>query len=126
MVKVTGTVCVMPPPVAVTVTVKVPVVADRLALTVIVDVPEPGAAIDVLLNVIVVPLPSPDADNAIAESKVPDTAVVIVTVPDCLRVTDNEVGEAVSVNPAVTGAVTVSETVAVFVMPPPVPVTVIV
>ena len=97
-----------------------------LALTVIVEVPEPGAAIDVLLNEIVVPLPSPDADNAIAESKLPDTAVVIFTVPDSLRVTDNEVGEAVSVNPAVTGDVTVNETVVVFVSPPPVPVTVIV
>jgi len=69
MVRVIGTVWVMPPPVAFTVTVNVPVVADLLALRVIVEVPEPGAAIDVLLNDTVTPLPSPDAESAIAESK---------------------------------------------------------
>jgi hypothetical protein len=126
MVRVIGTVWVMPPPVAFTVTVNVPVVADLLALRVIVEVPEPGAAIDVLLNDTVTPLPSPDAESAIAESKLPDTAVVSATDPDVLWVTDNEVGEAVSVKPAATLEVTVSETVAVCVMPPPVPVTVIV
>ena len=116
----------MPPPVAVTVTVKVPSVAERLALRVKVADPEPGAAIDDLLRVAVTPLPSPDTDNATAELKVPETAVVSVTVPEALRAMVNEVGDAVNVNPPVTGAVTVSETVVVWVIPPPVPVTVMV
>lgn len=116
----------MPPPVAVTVTVNVPRVAVLLAFRVNVEVPDPGAAIDVLLNDAVTPLPSPDADNAIAELNDPEIAVVIVTVPEPLRAIVSEVGEAPTVKPAVTGAVTVSVTVAVCVIPPPVPVTVIV
>jgi hypothetical protein len=116
----------MPPPVAFTVTVNVPRVADLFALNVNVALPEPGAAMDVLLNVNVTPLPWPEAESAMAESKLPDTAVVSVTELEPLRAIVSEVGEAVNVKPPVTGAVTDSDTVAVCVIPPPVPVTVIV
>jgi hypothetical protein len=47
----------MPPPTAVTVIVRVPVVAEEATLTVILDVPPPGAEIEVGLNDTVTPLP---------------------------------------------------------------------
>ena len=43
--------------------------------------PEPGTAIDEELNAAVTPVGRPDAVNAIAELKPPETAVVIVLVP---------------------------------------------
>ena len=46
---------VLPPPVPVMVMVWVPVLARELAVTVIVDVPEPGAAMDVGLKLTVTP-----------------------------------------------------------------------
>lgn len=92
-------------------------------MTVILEVPPPGAAIEPGLKDTVTPLPCPDADKAIAELKLPEMAVVMVEVPDRPRLTDNEVGDAERVKLA--GPVTVSETVAVLVTPPPVPVTVI-
>ena len=106
--------------------VRVPVVARLVVLIVIVEVPEPGAAIDVGLNVIVSPLPCPDADKLIAELKLPEAVVVIFDVPELPRVIDSDVGEAESVNAAGFEEVTVSEIVAVWVTSPPVPVTVIV
>jgi hypothetical protein len=90
-----------------------PVDALLLALTVIVEVPPPGTAMELGLKVTVSPLPSPDADKLIAESKLPETVVVIVEVPELLRTTDNEVGEAETVKPAGDEEVTVSETVVV-------------
>ena len=122
----TVVVCVMPPPVAVMVIVRVPVVALLVVLIVIVEVPDPGAAIDVGLNVIVSPLPCPDADKLIAELKLPDATVVMVDFPELPRTIDSDVGEAETVNAAGFEEVTVSEIVAVWVTPPPVPVTVIV
>jgi hypothetical protein len=103
----------MPPPVAVMAIVWFPVDALLLALIVMVDVPPPGPAIELGLKVTVSPLPSPDADKLIAESKLPETVVVIVEVPELLRVTDNDVGEAETVKPAGDEEVTVSETVVV-------------
>ncbi len=87
-----------------------------------VDVPEPGAAIDVGLNATVTPEGSPLADNATAELKPPETVVVTVEEPLLPCTTETDVGEAASVKAGVGTAVTVSETVAVCVMPPPVPV----
>src|SRR5580658_4064890 len=58
------------------------------------DVPEPGAAIDVGLKVTVTPVGWPVADKAIAESKLPETAVVIVDVPLLPCTTETEAGEA--------------------------------
>lgn len=104
----------MPPPVAVIVMVLFPVLALDPTLTVIVDVPLPGAATEVGLKVTVFELPSPVADKAIAELKPPETAVVTVYVPELPRATDEEVGNAESVKlGAGADEVTVSETVAV-------------
>jgi hypothetical protein len=89
-----------------------------------VEDPEPGAAIGAGLNAAVVAVGSPDALRAIAELKPPETVVVIVTVLVLLAPwTETEVGEAAMVN---AGTVTVRDTVAVCVVPPPLPATVIV
>jgi hypothetical protein len=61
--------------------------------TVMVDVPEPGAAIDVGLKLAVTPFGWPVADKARAELKPPDTAVVIVEEPLLLLTTETEVGK---------------------------------
>ena len=68
---------------------------------VIVDVPEPGAAMDVGLKVTVTPVGWPLADKATAESKPPETAVVIVELPLLPCTTETEAGEAVIVNAGV-------------------------
>jgi hypothetical protein len=86
-----------------------------------VEDPEPGAPIGVVLNAAVAPPGSPEALSTIAELKPPETAVVIVLVPLAPCTTDTDAGEAVMVN---AGVVTVSDTVAVWVSPPPAPVTV--
>jgi hypothetical protein len=66
------------------------------------------------LKVTVSPLPCPEADKAIAESKLPETLVVIVEVTELLRGTESEAGNAETLNPAGDDEeVTVSETVAV-------------
>ena len=92
----------------------------------IVDVPEPGAAIDEGLKVTVTPDATPVADNAIDELNPPETVVVISTLPERPRFTVSEVGEALMLKSGLPAAVTVRETVVVLVSPPPVPVTVIV
>jgi hypothetical protein len=68
----------------------VPVVALFDADTFIVVVP--AAESELGENVIVVPLPWPDAENVTAPVNVPLN--VIVELPDDPRVTDSEVGEA--------------------------------
>ena len=97
-----------------------PTAVDRPTVSVMVEDPEPGAAIDAGLNAAVVPAGSGDVLRAIAELKPPETVVVIVLVP-LAPWPETEVGEAAMVNPD-----TVRETVAVCVVPRPVPVTVIV
>ena len=116
-------VCVTPPPVPVIVIVRLPVLPRELTWMVIVDVPEPGAAMELGLKLMVWPLPSPEADRLIAESKPPETAVVIVAVPELPLTTVTVVGDALMVKLGFT-PVTVSETVVVFVVLPDVPVTV--
>ena len=91
---VTVVVRVTPPPVPVTVMVWVPVLARLPTLTVIVEVPEPGAATELGLKVTLMLLPPPEEDKLIAELKPPEIAVVIVEVPEVLRGTLMEVGEA--------------------------------
>ncbi len=77
----------------------------------IVDFPEPGAAIDEGLKVIPTPDSSPVADNAMDELKPPETAVVIVTLPERPRLTVSEVGEALMVKSGLPpAAVTVRDT----------------
>ena len=68
----------IPPPVALMVMVLLPVDALEPTLTVIVDVPLPGALMEVGLKVTEFELPCPDADKAIAELKPPATVVVTV------------------------------------------------
>jgi hypothetical protein len=98
---------------------------DRLpTTTVMVDVPDPGAAMEVGLKLTVWPLPCPEADNVIAELKLPEIVVVIFELPDEPLDTEIDVGEAETVNPDETPEVTISETVVDSTSPPPVPVTV--
>ena len=59
-----------------------------------VELPEPGAAMDVGLKVTVTPVGWPLAVNATAELKPPDTVVVIVEDPLLPCATETEVGEA--------------------------------
>lgn len=103
--------------------VRLPVRAVLLTVTVIVDVPEPGAAMELGLKVTVTPLPSPEADKLIAESKPPETAVVMVEVPEPRLATLIEAGDALMVKLGLV-PVTVRETVVVSVVLPDVPVTV--
>lgn len=86
-----------------------------------VDVPDPGAAMELGLKVTVWAFPCPEADKVIAELKLPVTAVVIAALPDALLATVIDMGEAETVKPAGAVAVTVSETVAVWVRLPLVP-----
>lgn len=87
-------VCVTPPPVPVTTIEYVPVAVVDATVMVMVEVPEPGAAMDVGLNATVTPVGWPDAVNATAALKPPETAVVIVDVPELPCTTETEVGEA--------------------------------
>src|ERR1700691_1715661 len=91
---------------------------------VMVEVPEPGAAMDVGLKVTVTPVGWPLAVKAIAESKPPETVVVIVEEPLLPCTTETEVGEAEMVKAGLAVAVTVSETAVVSVVLPEVPLTV--
>jgi hypothetical protein len=95
-------------------------------VTVMVDDPDPGAAMGLGLNVTLCWFPSPEADKVTAESKPFSAAVVIVEVPDLPLTTEIAVGDALMLKSAPAAAVTVRATVVFCVMPPPVPVTVIV
>jgi hypothetical protein len=106
--------------------VYVPAAVVEATARVSLEVPEPGAAIDVGLKLAVTPEGAPDAVRAIAESKPPETAVVMVELPLAPCATETDVGEAASVKAGTGVEVTVSEMVAVWVMLPPVPVTVMV
>jgi hypothetical protein len=92
-------------------------------VNVMVEDPEPGAFMDAGLNAAVAPAGSPDALREMAESKPPETAVVIVLVPLAPRATETEPGKAEIVKAG--GAVTVRVTVDVCVVLPAAPVTVI-
>src|SRR5208282_1225348 len=105
----------------------VPVLARLATVIVIFDVPEPGAPMDVGLKLTFTPDGCPDADKAIAESKLPERVVVIVEVPELPQVTVSETGDALMLkSPALAAAVTVRLTVVVRTSPPPVPVIVMV
>lgn len=122
-VRLTVAVCVMPPPVPVIVIGYVPVAAVVPTVRVTVDVPEPGAAMDVGLKLTVTPVGWPDADNPMAELKEPDTAVVMTDVPLLPCATETAFGEAEMLKFA--GPVTTRLTVVVCVTPPPTAVMVI-
>lgn len=97
--------------------------AREPTVTFIVDVPEPGAAMELGLKLTLKPPPPPEADNLIAELKPPEIAVVIVEVPEPPLATFNDVGDAPMVKSGA-GPVTVRETLVVSVVLPEVPVTV--
>jgi hypothetical protein len=66
-----------------------------------VDVPKPGAAIDVGLKLTVTPVGAPDAVRVTAELNPPETPVVIVEVPLLPAATEMLVGEAAIVKAGV-------------------------
>src|SRR5580700_1260715 len=88
------------------------------------EVPEPGAGMGLVPNPTVTPVGWPLALKVIAESKPPETAVVMVEPPLEPCTTETEVGEAEMVKAGVGVEVTVSETEVVSVVLPEVPVTV--
>jgi hypothetical protein len=73
---------VTPPPVAVTVIVAVPAAAVLLAERVSVELPLPGAAIEVGLKVAVTPDGNPEAESDTAELKPPLPVVEMVLLPE--------------------------------------------
>jgi len=80
--------------VAVTVVLNVPVVAVLLAVNVSVELPLPGAAIDVGLKLAVTPLGSPEIERATDELNPFETEVEIVLAPELPCVTVKLAGEA--------------------------------
>ncbi len=71
--------------------------------TIMVEVPAPGAAMDMGLKLTVTPVRRPDAERATAELKPPEMAIVMVDVPLLPCATEIELGEAETVNVAVAG-----------------------
>ena len=102
---------------------KVPVGAFLATVKVKCDVPEP--VMEAGLKLPVTPVGTPVADKVTAELKPPETVKVTTAKPLGPRSRSPDVGETEMVKEPVAAAVTVSDTVAVCVMPPPVPVTVI-
>lgn len=92
-------------------------------MNVMVDEPEPGAAMDAALNDAVVPDGSPETLRAMAELKLPAIVVEIALVSFAPSATETAAGDAEIAKAG--GAGTVSVTIEVRVIPPPVPVTVI-
>jgi hypothetical protein len=80
--------------VALTVVLKVPVVDVLLAENVSVELPLPGAAIDVGLKLAVTPLGRPEIESATDELNPFETEVEIVLVAELPCVTDKLVGDA--------------------------------
>jgi hypothetical protein len=72
---------------------------------VMVELPEPGAAMDVGLKLTVTPVGWPVADKVTVELKLPEMAVVIVELPLLPWTTETEVGEAEMVKLAVVDVV---------------------
>jgi hypothetical protein len=100
-----------------------PIAVDVPTVSVRMELPDPGDAIDAGLKAAVVPVGSPEAVSATADLKLPEIAVVMELVPLAPRATVTRVAEAEIVNEP--GAVTFSVTDEVCVTPPPVAVTVI-
>ena len=121
----TVVVWVLPPPAAVMVMVREPRAA-LVTLAVMVEEPEPGAAMVVGLKEMVSPVSCPEAERVIGELKPPATVVVILTEPGAPLAMVMDEADAETVKLGGMGAVTVSETVVVWVRLPPVPVMVMV
>jgi hypothetical protein len=119
---VTVAVLVTPPPVPVTVSVYVPTAAVAPTAKLRAELPFPGAAIEVGVNVGVTFAGVPLTDSATALLNPFSAEVLIVTEPLLPCATDTEFGEAEMLKLGA-GAVIVSVAVVVWVTPPPVPVT---
>ena len=111
---------------AVTVTFDVPVVAVLLADRVSVELPLPGAAIEVGLKLAVTPEGNPEAESETAELKPPLTVVEMVLLPEAPCAIERLAGDALTVKSGVAAEVTVRLMAVVWVTPPPVAVTVMV
>jgi hypothetical protein len=96
-VRTTVVVSVKPPPVPVIVIVWFPALAFLPTLTVIVEVPAPGAAMVLGLKLTASDCPSPVAVRVIAALKPPEILVVIVEVPELPGATVIAVGDALIV-----------------------------
>ena len=99
-----------------------PVAVEEPTVMVMVEDPDPGAAMLAGENDAVAPAGSPEAARATAEEKPPETDVVIVAEPEEPCAMDVELGEAEIAKLGVEAGVTVKVTVAVCVLLPPVPV----
>jgi hypothetical protein len=109
---------------AFTVTVVVPVAAVLLAVNVRVELPLPGAAMELGLKLAVTPAGKPETESETTALKPPLTVVEMVLLPELPCVTDKLLGEALSVKSGVAAAVIVRAIVVLLVMPPPVALTV--
>ena len=98
--------------------------AVLLAVSVRVELPFPGAAIEAGLKLAVTPAGSPEADKETAELKPPLIVVVRVLLAELPCVTERLAGEALMAKSGVAAALMVKATVVVCVTPPPVAVTV--
>ena len=123
-VSVTVVLCWIPPPFPVTVIGYVPGGVLLPTLTVIPEVPAPGAGIGFGLKLTVVPVGTPDVDNAMELLKPPVTVVVIAEAPCLPCPILSEAGDAEMVKLGCCWTVTVSATVVFCWMPPPLPLTV--
>src|SRR5271166_2677699 len=99
----------MPPPLPVTVIGYVPATVLDPTVTVIVELPEPGAAIGFGLKLTVVPDGTPDADKLMPPLKPPLPVLAMVEVPwfPCLTRIEAVEAESVKFGAAVTVKVTV-------------------
>ncbi len=93
-VSVTVALCAVLPPVPVTVMVYVPVAVVEATAILIVELPDPGAAIVAGVKLTVTPAGCPLAVKAIAELNPPVAAVVIVDAPLAPCTTETEPGDA--------------------------------
>lgn len=85
-----------------------PAAAVLAAVNVSIELPDPGAAIDVGLNAAVTPEGRPLAESETAELKPPETVVEIALVPELPAATERFVGDALSVKFGAVAAFTVT------------------
>jgi hypothetical protein len=90
-----------------------------------VEEPDPGAGIEVGLKLADAPEGRPDAESDTAELKPPEIVVETEAVPELLCEIEREAGDEEIAKSGLLVAVTASETLVEWVVPPPAPVTAI-